>query len=86
MFDWQVILVICALVLACIYVGRRGWMRLSSLALSRRMNVPSCVQGCGGCGAKQPSKGGGQTVQILSRATSRSAVQSDTGAMGRVKN
>jgi hypothetical protein len=54
MFDWQTILVGCALLLACIYVGWRGWSRLSSLSTSRRMNASSCSDGCGGCGATQP--------------------------------
>jgi hypothetical protein len=51
MFDWQIILVVCALLLACVYVGRRGWLRVSSLSISKRMNAPSCAVGCGGCGA-----------------------------------
>jgi len=54
MFDWQVILVGLVLSIACVYVGRRAWLRLSSLLLSRRMNAPSCSNGCGGCGVKQP--------------------------------
>jgi hypothetical protein len=56
MFDWQIILVGCALLLACIYVGRRGWLRLSSLSSTKQMNAPSCSDGCGGCGAKEPMK------------------------------
>jgi hypothetical protein len=56
MFDWQVILVVCALLLACIYVGWRGWLRLSSFARSRRMNASSCSEGCGNCGTQQPTK------------------------------
>lgn len=53
MFDWQIILVAGALLLACVYVGRRGWLRLSSLAISKQMNAPSCAAGCGGCGATE---------------------------------
>ncbi len=53
MFDWQTILVVGALILACVYVGRRGWLRLSSLSISKRMNAPSCAAGCGGCTAAQ---------------------------------
>ena len=64
MFDWQIILVGCALVLACIYVGRRVWMRLSSLSLSKRMNAPSCNDGCGGCGARQPMKQDVRTIPV----------------------
>lgn len=69
MFDWQVILVAFALLLACIYVGRRAWLRLSSLSVSRRMNAPSCSDGCGGCGVKEPKKQDVRTipVQILRR-------------------
>jgi hypothetical protein len=53
MFDWQIIVVSGVLLLACIYVGRRGWLRLSSLSIAKRMNAPSCAAGCGGCGAEQ---------------------------------
>jgi hypothetical protein len=53
MFDWQTILVVGALLLAGTYVGRRGWLRLSSFARSRAMSASSCAQGCGGCGARQ---------------------------------
>ena len=53
MFDWQIILVGCALLLACAYMGWRGWLRLSSLSVSKRMKEPSCGDGCGGCEARQ---------------------------------
>lgn len=56
MFDWQIILVGLALLFAGIYVGRRGWLRLSSLSTSKRMNPPSCADGCGGCGVVQGIK------------------------------
>jgi len=56
MFDWQIILVVGVLLLACAYVGRRGWMRLSSFARSRAMSASSCAQGCGGCGAREQVK------------------------------
>jgi hypothetical protein len=52
MFDWQIIIVGCVLLLACVYVGRRGWLRISSLSVSKRMNAPPCGNGCGGCGEK----------------------------------
>jgi len=55
MFDWQIIVVSGALLLACIYVGRRGWLRFSSFASSREMSASSCAQGCGGCGTRQPT-------------------------------
>src|SRR5437588_658415 len=48
MFDWQVIVVACVLLLASAYVGRRGWLRISSLAISKR-NAPSCDKACGHC-------------------------------------
>ena len=48
MFDWQVIVVACVLLLAGAYVGRRGWLRISSLAISKR-NAPSCDKACGHC-------------------------------------
>jgi hypothetical protein len=48
MFDWQVIVVACVLLIAGVYVGRRGWLRISSLAISKR-NAPSCDKGCGHC-------------------------------------
>jgi len=47
MFDWQVIAVTFVLLLAVGYVGRRGWLRISSLKISRR-NTP-CDKGCGHC-------------------------------------
>ena len=53
MFDWQVIVVVGVLLLACAYIGRRGWLRISSLSISKRMNAPSCAAGCGGCGTAQ---------------------------------
>jgi len=46
MFDWQVIVVACVLLLASAYVGRRGWLRISSLAISK-WNAPSCDKACG---------------------------------------
>lgn len=64
MFDWQVILVGFALLLACIYVGRRAWMRLSSLSLSKRMNAPSCGDGCGGCGTSQALRQDVPTIPV----------------------
>ena len=64
MFDWQIILVVLALLLACAYVGRRGWLRLSSFARSRAMNASSCAQGCGGCGAREPTKQGERTIPV----------------------
>lgn len=51
MVDWQILLVGGVLLLACAYVGRRAWLRLSSLSISKRMNTPSCAAGCGGCRA-----------------------------------
>jgi len=48
MFDWQVIVVACVLLGAGAYVGRRGWLRISSLAISKR-NAPSCDKACGHC-------------------------------------
>jgi len=48
MFDWQVFVVACVLLLAGAYVGRRGWLRISSLTISKR-NAPSCDKGCGHC-------------------------------------
>ncbi len=55
MFDWQLIIVGLVLVLACSYIGWRGWLRLSSLSVSKRMNAPSCGEGCGACGEKSAS-------------------------------
>lgn len=49
MFDWQLIIVAFALILACSYIGWRAWLRLSSLSISKRMNAPSCGDGCGSC-------------------------------------
>jgi hypothetical protein len=48
MFDWQVIVVAFVLLIAVGYVGRRGWLRISSLAASER-NAPSCDKACGHC-------------------------------------
>ena len=48
MFDWQVIVVACVVLIAVGYVARRGWLRIFSLAISKR-NVPSCDKGCGHC-------------------------------------
>jgi len=41
------------MLLAGIYVARRGWLRLSSMSSSKPMNASSCSDGCGGCGTAQ---------------------------------
>ena len=51
MFDWQAIVVGFVLLLAVAYVGRRGWLRISSLAASKRNAF--CDKGCGHCAGEE---------------------------------
>ncbi|HBB93981.1 MAG TPA: hypothetical protein DC054_01205 [Blastocatellia bacterium] len=53
MLDAQTIAAAIVLLIASIYVGRRAWLRLSSLILTKRRRASSCGEACGGCG---PSK------------------------------
>jgi hypothetical protein len=49
MIDWQTLLVASVLFAASLYVGRRGWLRIRSLMISKPMQSPACG-GCSGCG------------------------------------
>ena len=50
MLDAQTIAAAIVLLIAAIYVGRRAWLRLSSLILTKRRGALSCGEACGGCG------------------------------------
>jgi len=53
MFDWQIIAAGFALLSALIYVGWRGWLRISSLKPQKKMAASSCGAGCG-CSISKP--------------------------------
>ncbi|PYS70552.1 MAG: hypothetical protein DMF73_12640 [Acidobacteria bacterium] len=53
MFDWQTVAAAILLLIASIYVGRRAWLRISSLSIRKRLNAPSCDDACGGCGTSK---------------------------------
>jgi len=55
-FDWQIIAAGIALVSALAYFGWRGWLRLSSMRLSKRMSANSCGEGCGCSGKKSAAR------------------------------
>jgi hypothetical protein len=53
MFDWQIIIAAITIMAASVYVGWRGWLRISSLKPNRKMPGQSCSGGCG-CSSTKP--------------------------------
>ena len=56
MLDWQNTLVVLILLLACLYLARRGWARLTFFLGNERESLDCRSETCGGCGTNRPAK------------------------------
>ena len=56
MLDWQNTLVVLILLSACLYLGRRGWARLTLFLRNERESLDCRSETCGGCGTNRHKK------------------------------